>query len=151
MPGKLNILFFMLLTFEPLLAQEEMNFAQLKLVLAKEAIVVKENQNMVEYDLAGIHIYLVTDETNNRMRFMSPIIEQEKLTSEDLTIMMEANFDRALDAKYALFNGVLWSVFAHPLKELRKKQVLNAFFQVKALVDNYGTTYTSSDVVFGGN
>ena len=63
---------------------------------------------------------------------------------------MEANFDRALDAKYAIANGVLWSVFAHPLKELTKEQTIDAFNQVRNLVYNYGSSYTSTDILFGG-
>ena len=78
------------------------------------------------------------------------VIEESKLKEEDLKTMMEANFDRALDAKYALSNGVLWSVYAHPLKELQKEQLIDAIYQVKNLVNNYGTSYTSTDFIFGG-
>ena len=130
---------------------QEMDFKTLKLALAQRAIVVEENNNMVEYDLDGVHIYLVTDEGANRMRLMAGVIEQAKLKEEDLVVLMEANFDRALDAKYALSNNVLWSVFAHPLRELEKEQAIDALYQVKNLVNNYGGTYTSTDFVFGND
>ncbi len=130
---------------------QEMDLKALKLALAQRAVVVEENNNVVEYDLDGVHIYLITDESANRMRLMAGVIEQSKLKQQDLVKLMEANFDRALDAKYALSNGVLWSVFAHPLRELEKEQVVDALYQVKNLVNNYGSTYTSTDFVFGGN
>ncbi len=128
-----------------------MVLSKLKLILAKEAVVVKENQNTIEYNLKGTSIFLITDVTHNRMRLMSPVIDQEKLKADDFILLMEANFDRALDVRYALFNGVLWSVFIHPLKELESNQLTSALYQVKALVDNYGTSYSSSEIVFGGN
>ncbi len=140
-----------LLFFTALSYSQEMDLKALKLALAQRAIVVEENNNMVEYDLDGVHIYLVTDESANRMRLMAGVIEQAKLKEEDLVVLMEANFDRALDAKYALSNNVLWSVFAHPLRELEKEQAIDALYQVKNLVKNYGGTYTSTDFVFGGN
>ena len=122
---------------------QEMNQSKLKLILAKKAVVVEESQNSVQYKLDGILIYLVTDENANRMRLMAPVIEQSKLKDKDMVTLMAANFDKALDAKYALYNNFLWSVFTHPLKELQSKQIVDAFYQVKTLVKNYGTTYNS--------
>ena len=127
---------------------QEMDFKSLKLTLAQRAIVVEEQNNMVEYELDGVHIYLITDESSNRMRLMAGIVEQSKIEADEMILLMQANFDKALDAKYALSRGVLWSVFAHPLKELEKEQVIDALYQVKNLVNNYGSTYTSTDFVF---
>jgi len=68
----------------------------------------------------------VTDENHNRMRIMSPIIEEQKLSNSDRQKLLEANFHTALDARYAIANDYLWAVFIHPLKELSKDQVLDA-------------------------
>ena len=127
------------------------SFEDLKLILAKEAIIVEENENAIQYKVGELLLYLIVDESANRMRLMSPIIEEEKLSNEDLKILLSSNFDRALDAKYAISNGVLWSVYAHPLKELYKEQVIDSFNQVRNLVYNYGTSYSSTTVVFGGD
>ena len=81
----------------------------------------------------------------------SPSSGAVKALQLELKKMMEANFDRALDAKYALSNGVLWSVYVHPLKELQKEQLIDALYQVKNLVNNYGTTYNSADFIFGAD
>ena len=126
-----------------------MDFKKLKLVLAKEAVIVQESGNAVEYELNGLKIYLITDENANRMRLMAGIVETGQLTKEDLDILMEANYDRALDAKYAISDNILWSVYVHPLHELREKQIVDALYQVFALVKNYGTTYASTDMIFG--
>ncbi len=95
-------------------------------------------------------LYIITDENANRMRVMTPIIEEENLEEKDLKMVLEANFDRALDAKYSLYQGFLWSTFTHPLEELTVEQFKDAMRQVATLADRYGSTYSSTDMVFGG-
>ena len=90
----------------------------------------------------------ITDEKNNRMRIMSPIIEQKKLAYTDMLKLMEANFHTALDVKYAISDDILWSVFIHPLKELSKDEVLSAINQVYSAALTYGTTYNSTGLSF---
>ncbi|MEM8566726.1 MAG: hypothetical protein AAGF85_09705 [Bacteroidota bacterium] len=145
-----HYLLFVFLCLSGIVGAQDMDLKSLKLALAQRAVVVSENGSSVEYTLDGIQIYLITDESSNRMRLMAGIVEESKVEAEDLKKLMEANFDRALDAKYALSNGVLWSVYAHPLKELHKEQLIDALYQVKNLVNNYGTTYNSTDFIFGG-
>lgn len=95
-------------------------------------------------------LFVITDEAANRMRVMTPIIEEENLDTEDLKILLEANFNRALDAKYSLYQGFLWSSFTHPLQELTVEQFKDALKQVATLADRYGDSYSSTDLVFGG-
>ena len=90
----------------------------------------------------------ITDENNNRMRIMSPIIEQKKLAYTDMLKLMEANFHSALDVRYAISDDILWSVFIHPLKELNKDEVLSAINQVYEAAVTYGTTYNSTGLTF---
>ncbi len=94
-------------------------------------------------------LFIITDELANRMRAMTPVIEEENLDSNDLKVLLEANFDRALDAKYSLYQGFLWSSFTHPLQELTVEQFKDALKQVATLADRYGDTYSSTDLVFG--
>ena len=90
----------------------------------------------------------ITDERNNRMRIMSPIIEQKKLAYTDMLKLMEANFHTALDVKYAISDEILWSVYIHPLKELSKNEALSAINQVYTAAVTYGTTYNSTNLTF---
>jgi hypothetical protein len=82
---------------------------------------------------------------------MTPIIEEENLDLSDMKLLLEANFDRALDAKYSLYQGLLWSSFTHPLQELTVEQLKDAIKQVATLADRYGDTYSSTDLVFGSS
>jgi hypothetical protein len=65
-----------------------------------------------------VAVYVVSDEEHDRMRIMSPIGDLRVTDSGFLSILLQANFDRALDAKYALRKKELWSVFMHPLSTL---------------------------------
>ena len=65
--------------------------------------------------------------------------------------MLEANFDKALDPKYSIYKGVVWSAFTHPLSELTVEQFKDALKQVVRLADNFGGSFTSTDFVFGGD
>ena len=94
---------------------------------------------------------VMTDQTANRMRIMTPILEEKEISKSQYKVMLEANFDKALDAKYAVHEGIVWSVYTHPLGELTVEQFRDAVRQVATLADNFGGTYTSTNLVFGGN
>ena len=61
---------------------------------------------------------------------------------------MEANFHSALDARYAISDGILWAAFIHPLQELTKDQVISAISQVYSTVQTFGTYYSSGELSF---
>jgi len=96
-----------------------------------------------------VAVYVVSDEEHDRMRIMSPIGDLRVTDSGFLSILLQANFDRALDAKYALRKKELWSVFMHPLSTLVPDDLGIYIDQVVHLVKNTGTTYASSDLIFG--
>lgn len=96
-----------------------------------------------------VSVYIVSDEEHDRMRIMSPIGELKRTDAGFLSILLQANFDRALDAKYALRRRELWSVFMHPLSTLVPDDLGLYIDQVVRLVKNTGTTYASSDLIFG--
>ncbi|MEX0704138.1 MAG: hypothetical protein WD069_18710 [Planctomycetales bacterium] len=93
-------------------------------------------------------VFIVADAAHDRLRMMTPIEEEDRLAADDLRTLLAANFDRALDARYALADEFLWSVFMHPLRDLTERLFLEALEQVTALADNYGGSYSSSDVFF---
>lgn len=95
-------------------------------------------------------LFIITDEVHNRMRIFTPIAEQEEIGKKELEKMLEANFHAALDAKYALYSGFVVSIFTHPLGELTPAQFKDAVKQVAVAGQNFGTTYSSTDLIFGG-
>ena len=71
-----------------------------------------------QFNVQNRDVLVITDEHHNRMRIMTPITAEAGLDADELSRLLSANFDRALDAKYAISNETLWSVFTHPLAEL---------------------------------
>jgi len=94
-------------------------------------------------------LLVITDERHNRMRIMTPVVSQNQLDNDELLRLLSANYDRALDAKYALAQDTLWSVFTHPLAELTDEQFIGSVGQVATLADNFGSSYSSGALFFG--
>jgi len=124
---------------------------------ARLGVLIEELSDKVEgqlgywqFTIQGRGLLVVTDERHNRMRIMTPIAAQDQLDKDELIRLLSANYDRALDAKYALSQETLWSVFTHPLKELTDEQFIGCVGQVATLADNFGTSYASSALFFGG-
>jgi hypothetical protein len=102
----------------------------------------------VQFD--GRRMLVITDETCDRFRIMAPVIDDIALDPVDLQVLMTANFDRTLDARYATSGGYLWAIYLHPLGELTEKLLVSGLEQVKNLVDNFGRSFASSDLKFTG-
>ena len=58
-----------------------------------------------ELTIDDVSILVVTDPLADRMRAMVPIRSAVGLEPEDLLRVMQANFDAALDARYAVARG----------------------------------------------
>jgi hypothetical protein len=95
-----------------------------------------------------VPVYVFCDDKNDRMRLMAPVGELRELDPSVLQVLLQANYDRALDAKYALRGLEVWAVSVHPLATLAPDDFGSFIEQVVKLVKNTGTTYASSDLVF---
>ena len=95
-------------------------------------------------------VIIVTDQLNNRLRIISPITKTEGMPEELLKRLMQANFDTALDARYAIAKGLLWSTYIHPLRALHDRQFISAIGQTVNLALSFGTTFSSGGMTFGG-
>ena len=93
-------------------------------------------------------LFILTDETNNRMRIFSPFAEEKDMELAEYQNMLIANFHSALDAKYCIYEGFLVSVYTHPLRELTREQFIDAMQQVVNLANNFGGSYSSTELIF---
>ncbi|MEX2206445.1 MAG: hypothetical protein WEF50_09490 [Myxococcota bacterium] len=98
----------------------------------------------------GIPVRVVADPVHDRMRILAPVAEAKALSQADLARLMQANFDTALDARYAIARGVVWAAFIHPLSPLTEVEFLSGIRQTLSLVRTYGTTFSSGALSFGG-
>ena len=101
-----------------------------------------------QFAIKDVPMMCITDETNNRMRIISPIKKMEEVTDEEKESVLAANFHSALDVRYAVADDIMSVAFIHPLKELTKNQVIDAVSQVYNATLTYGSTYSSTDLVF---
>ena len=108
------------------------------------------NKNMVRFKLQEREVLLVYDVKADRMRLLAPIAPQSIANEDILARMMQANYDAVLDARYALANDIVWSVFIHPLSSLTQKDFLSAVAQTVTAAETFGTSYTSGAIIFGG-
>lgn len=106
--------------------------------------------NAAQFTVNDRGLVLVGDERAGRMRIMSPIARADALDEEILQRMLQANFDAALDARYAIANGIVWSVFIHPLPPMDEAQFANAVSQVFVAASTFGSAYTSGALIYGG-
>ena len=102
------------------------------------------------FTVASRQVVVITDEAADRMRIMTAVVEDTELSAEQARTLLDANFDRALDARYAVSRGYVWSAFIHPLSALTEEEFEDGVLQVVTLAENYGTSYTSTNLVFQG-
>ena len=101
------------------------------------------------FTIDDIPVLIVTDVAANRMRAMVPIRSADGMTADEMQRVMQANFDTALDARYAVAGGRLWGVYLHPFKELERDQLISGIAQTVNVAKTYGTLYTSGAGQFG--
>jgi hypothetical protein len=126
-----------------------MSLELLKDVITGMSEVEETGENYMQFLYKNVRIVLIADESADRMRFITPIVKLDKMEVQDLYIVMESNYHQALDARYATSNGILYSVFIHPLSPLDEMQVASALRQVATLAITYGSHYTSGEMNFG--
>jgi len=106
--------------------------------------------NLIAFELQEREVLIVFDEDMDRMRALTPIAPAGLLNEELLLRMAQANYDSVLDARYAVADDLVWSVFIHPLGSLQQEDLVSAIAQVVTAAETFGVTYTSGAVVFGG-
>ena len=111
---------------------------------------IKRDGNVWSFEIAKRQVIVITDPIAERMRILVPVIEANKLDSIMLKRLMQANFDSALDARYAVAQDLLWGVFVHPLTSLNEKDFVSGLSQALKVVENFGGSYSSGAIIFGG-
>lgn len=106
--------------------------------------------NNWQFAIDEVQILVVTDPANDRMRILTPVSLAEALPEEGLMRLLQANFDTALDARYAVAQELVWGTFIHPLESLTTREFASGVLQTKSLADTFGTTFSSGLLSYGG-
>lgn len=102
-----------------------------------------------EFRGLGFPMIIQTQEAADRMRIVAFIGDAGELSGEQMQVLLEANYHSALDARYAVTDGHLVSVFLHPFEELSETQFILGLFQVINCAATCGTTFSGGTMVFG--
>ncbi len=122
---------------------------RLEAIIAEASSDFGGRRGAVEFSVDGVPMACVSDLDHDRMRLIAPIVEESRLTEQQRSLMLIANFHSALDARYATSRGVVYAAFLHPLSPLTEQELLSALRQVAALARSFGTTYSSGELLYG--
>ena len=129
-------------------AAAAMSQQQMEQIVTDKVDVHDQKQGYVVFSYRDVRMALISDTNHDRMRIVAPVIEYSSLSEGQRIKVMEANFDRALDARYALRQGVLYAAYMHPLSPLDPAQLEQALEQVANLAITFGSTYSSGPLTF---
>ena len=97
----------------PTEAQEPMTLERLNaLILAVDEEAQRPQENLWAFHVSEVPVTVIADPRADRMRIMVAIAGSETLEPAQLNRLMQANFDSALDARYAIARGVVWAAAA---------------------------------------
>ncbi len=106
--------------------------------------------NSWQFTLEGRVMLVVTDANAGRMRIITPIALIAELPEGAMDRLMQANFDTALDARYAVAQDLVWGAFLHPLDTLTQRDFASGILQTHSVGETFGTTFSSGAISYGG-
>ncbi len=106
-------------------------------VFAGEVEKIEGPSGAIRTQIETFNVYLVSDDTYDRMQILMPIAYAEGLDARALTALLEANFQNTLDARYAISEGVVQGVYLHPISTLTPEMIRSALEQVVNLGRNF--------------
>ncbi|MGD9582926.1 MAG: hypothetical protein AB7V26_04520 [Lysobacterales bacterium] len=132
------------------IVQHAMDVTELRRIIEARAEQFVADDPVWNFTYGGVQMIAVSDKNADRMRIIAPIVKQADLDAAQKDAMLEANYHRALDVRYAISNGIVWTAFIHPLSPLDQAQVISALDQVRQSALTFGSSYSSTGLVFGG-
>ena len=133
------------------MSQPEMNNTRLDQIIRTIGEDVQGELGYWQFLVNDMRVLCVTDEHYNRMRVMTPIAPVEEVPESTIMQCMNANFDRALDARYCISNDMIWGAFIHPLGSLTPTLFQSACHQVTEVSRTFGTTFSSGGISFNSD
>ncbi len=122
-----------------------MTQSRMESIFADEVEAIVGPRGAIQTRVDGITVYLISDSTMDRMRFVAPIRSATDLPGRVVGILIQANFGRTRDARYAVSDGVVYAVFLHPISSLSPDLIRSALSQVLSLVRTFGTSYSAGN------
>jgi len=131
-------------------AVEAMDQKAMEAIIISKAESHKGGGGFLKFDYRGVSMMVISDITHDRMRIVTPVAKYDELSQTQIDKIMQANFHSALDARYAVSSGVLFSAYIHPLSPLTREMIESALSQVANLARSFGSEYSSGVLKFRG-
>ncbi len=136
---------------EPTTDANSMDLARLDTLVKRiDAEASQPRPGIWQFRIQDHDVAIFTDAQADRMRIVLPITQSDGLPSDRLLRLLQANYDSALDARYAVAQGMVWSVFIHPLADLTTHEFFSGVGQVVNIAESYGESFSSGMLMFGG-
>ena len=131
---------------------EYMSDARVEALLKRLDTPISGGHGKWTFTLLNREVVVVAHEAAGRIRIMTPIltVPDEGFSDALMKRLLQANFDSALDARYAVADDILWGVYIHPLNPLTEQQFFGAIKQVISIAETFGETFSSGGPLFGG-
>ncbi len=146
---KIILVFLLALQSSVVLGGDTMNQNIMENIVKDISQDAEGENGYVEFVFNDVKMYLISDVTHDRMRIISAIAEYKDVTKEQLDAMMVSNFHTAIDARYGVSHGILYSAYIHPLSSLTEKQIKSSLTQVSNLALSFGSEYSSGLLQYG--
>jgi hypothetical protein len=125
-----------------------MTTEELAALLADETEDFQRHVSHWQFAFFDVPMACLIDEDHDRMRIIAACGQADQLDDETKDAMLTANFHTALDARYGVSHGLVFSAFIHPLGSLGHELVKSALEQVASLVHTFGSHYTGGTLEF---
>lgn len=135
---------------DPRVENPAMNNQHLQALIEGIATDIEGQPGYWRFSVEDFPVTVITDVKADRMRILVPVAEVGAIDAERLMRLMQANFDSALDARYSIAKGIVWSTFIHPLSALSDRQLIDGLAQTVNLAATYGSSYSSGALIFRG-
>ena len=122
---------------------------EMEIVFAGEVEKIEGPAGAIRTQIDTFNVYLVSDVGFDRMQILMPIARTDGLDRRVFNALLEANFQKTLDARYAVSEGVVYGIYLHPISTLTPAMIRSALEQVVNLGRTYGTTFSSQTQPFG--
>lgn len=122
---------------------------RMEIIFSEQVDAIEGPPGAIRTQVDGINVYLVSDPANDRMRIIARIARLEQVGARVMPILLQANFHTTLDARYAVSDGVIYSIYLHPIASLTRDEIVSALAQVVSLVKTFGSTFSSGVLQFG--
>lgn len=131
-------------------SESAMTLSDVNTILQQEANnLERPNPSQWKFQLQGQSMLVLADKQHNRIRVVAPITSTKDVNSKQVMNMLIANYHTSLDARYAVNQqGMVTSVFLHPLDSLQEDDLRSALSQVSELAATFGTEYSSRELNF---